>query len=168
MTIYEIAIHNYRSVADATVRLKGYSLLIGANNSGKSNVIDALRTFYEKDLKFEAGRDFPKFGTADAQSWVEIEYALTADEAATLKPEYLMRGGHFRVRKWFHPAEKAKEGIYGYEHEALSSSLFYGWKNVGQGKLGDVVYIPAVSRLEDHTKLSGPSALRDLINDILK
>jgi putative ATP-dependent endonuclease of OLD family len=166
--LHEIAIHNYRSIADVTVWLKDYSLLIGANNSGKSNLIDALRTFYEKDLKFETSRDFPKFRTTDDESWVEIEYALTKDETATIKPEYLIHDNHFRVRKWLHPAEKAKEGIYGYERGRLSSSLFYGWKNVGQGKLGDIIYIPAVSRLEDHTKLSGPSALRDLINDILK
>ncbi len=32
----------------------------------------------------------------------------------------------------------------------------------------NTIYIPAVSRLDDHTKLSGPSALRDLINSVLK
>ena len=41
-------------------------------------------------------------------------------------------------------------------------------KNVQQGKLGNLIYIPAASKLDEHTKLSGPSALRDLLNDILK
>ena len=36
------------------------------------------------------------------------------------------------------------------------------------GKLGDIIYIPAVSKLDEHTKLTGPSALRELLNDILK
>jgi putative ATP-dependent endonuclease of the OLD family len=168
MKLNELRIHNYRSVADEVFRTSDYSLLIGPNNSGKSNVIDALRTFYEKELKFEPTRDLPKFETADSESWVEVEYLLSPEEAATIKPEYLIDGRRFRVRKWFFPADRAKEGIFGYENGNLSSSLFYGWKNVGQGKLGNVIYVPAVSRLEEHTKLSGPSALRDLINDILK
>lgn len=37
-----------------------------------------------------------------------------------------------------------------------------------QGKLGDIIYIPAVSKLDEHTKLSGPSALRDLLSAVLK
>jgi len=168
MRIREIHIHNFRSIADQTIKFGNYSLLIGANNSGKSNVIDAVRAFYEKELKFEFDRDFPKFTTDDQESWVEIEYVLTDDEAATIKAEYLMANKGCRVRKWLWPSDKAKAGVFGYENAALSTNLFYGWKNVGQGKLGSVIYIPATSRLEEHTKLTGPSALRDLINDILK
>ncbi|MCX8038930.1 MAG: ATP-dependent endonuclease, partial [Candidatus Sumerlaeia bacterium] len=66
------------------------------------------------------------------------------------------------------PADKAKAGFFGYENGKLSENLFYGWKNVAQSKLGNVIYIPTMSRLEEHTKLTGPSPLRDLINDILK
>lgn len=106
--------------------------MIGANNSGKSNFLDALRCFYEKDIKFAAERDFPKLRTDDQESWVEIEYQLSADELSTIKSECLLNDNRFRVRKWFLPAEKAKEGIFGYEGGKLSESLFYGWKNVSQ------------------------------------
>lgn len=168
MKIRELKIHNYRSIAEQTIRFGDYSLLIGPNNSGKSNVLDALRTVYEKDLKFDHDRDFPKFQTADEETWVEIEFELSPEEAQTIKTEYLMNGNRFRVRKWLHPAEEAKRGLIGYENGSLSGNKFYGFPGVGQGKLGNVVYIPAVSRLEEHTKLTGPSALRDLINDILR
>jgi putative ATP-dependent endonuclease of OLD family len=168
MRIREVQIHNYRSIADERVVLGGYSLLIGANNAGKSNLIDAIRTFYEKDLKFDVGRDLPKFASLDNESWVEIEYQLSPYEASTIKPEYLADGGRCRVRRWFYPQDKAKAGFLGYENNSLSENMFYGWKNVGQAKLGSVIYVPATSRLDEHTKLSGPSALRDLINDILK
>ncbi|MCS7183385.1 MAG: AAA family ATPase [Thermoanaerobaculum sp.] len=168
MKIRQLQIHNYRSIADQTINFGDYSLLIGPNNSGKSNVLDALRTVYEKDLKFDFERDFPKFPTADQESWVEIEFELSPQEAQTIKAEYLMNGNRFRVRKWLHPAEQVKRGLIGYENRALSENKFYGFPGVGQGKLGNVIYIPAVSRLEEHTKLTGPSALRDLINDILK
>lgn len=169
MKIADVQIHNYRSIADQTIRIGGYSLLIGANNSGKSNVIDALRVFYEKDLKFDFDRDFPKFATGDKESWIEIEYTLSDAETKTIKTEYLEGGNRFRVRKWLHPQDKVKAGLVGYKEAKLSEGeCFYGWKNVGQGKLGNVIYIPAISRLEEHTKLTGPSALRELINDVLR
>lgn len=168
MKIRQLQIHNYRSIADQTINFGDYSLLIGPNNSGKSNVLNVLRTVYEKDLKFDLERDFPKFQTDDQESWVEIEFELSPEEAQTIKTEYLVNGNRFRVRKWLHPADKVKLGLIGYENGALSGNKFYGFPSVGQGKLGNIVYIPAVSRLEEHTKLSGPSALRDLINDILK
>ncbi|MER3424581.1 MAG: hypothetical protein C4293_16525 [Nitrospiraceae bacterium] len=108
MKAREIRVHNYRSIADQTIRLGDYSLLIGANNSGKSNVIDALRTVYEKDLKFDYARDFPKFKTDDQESWVEIEYELSEQEAETIKTEYLIGDNRFRVRKWLYPTDKVK------------------------------------------------------------
>src|SRR5437867_2148936 len=168
MKVRTLQIHNFRSIADQAISVGDYSLLIGANNSGKSNLVDALRVFYEKELKFVFERDFPKFQTADQESWIEVEYELTPDEAANLKAEYLIAENCCRIRKWFYPADKAKAGLFAYESGKLSDNLFYGWKNVGQAKLGKAIYIPAVSRLEEHTKLSGPSALREIINDILK
>jgi len=170
MKIAELQIHNFRSIQDATMVLGNYTLLVGANNSGKSNIIDVIRLFYEKDLKFNFNRDFPKFITSDQESWLEIEYELSKDEIPTIKNEYLINSSRFRVRKWLYTQEKtkAKEGFFGYENGALTGSLFYGWKNVAQAKLGNVIFIPAVSHLEEHTKLTGPSVLRDLINDILK
>jgi putative ATP-dependent endonuclease of OLD family len=168
MKIRQLIIQNYRSIADQTINFGDYSLLIGPNNSGKSNVLDALRTVYEKVLKFDYERDFPKFQTSDQESWVEIEFELSPQEAETIKTEYLINGSRFRVRKWLYPPEKVKQGLIGYENGILSDNKFYGFPGVGQGKLGNVIYIPATCRLEEHTKLSGPSVLRDLINDILR
>jgi predicted ATP-dependent endonuclease of OLD family len=148
--------------------------MIGANNSGKSNVIDALRIFYEKGIKYESGRDFPKFGTADKESWIEIEFRLTDDEYQNLKDEWKQPDNVLKVRKYLETKEKGddgklKLGIYAYNQEdRISDDHFYGAKNVQQGKLGDIIYIPASSKLDEHTKLSGPSALRELLNDILK
>ena len=60
MQIRTVTIHNFRSIVDGRFSLNDYSLLIGANNSGKSNIIDALRVFYEKDgYKYDPKRDRP-------------------------------------------------------------------------------------------------------------
>ena len=173
MQLIKITIHNFRSIATGTFNVGDYSLLIGANNSGKSNIMDALRIFYEKGIKFEESRDFPKFETDDDESWIEIEYILDNDEYKNLKEEYKQPNNSLKVRKYFLTNQKDskgkhKLGIYAYIQNSISDEHFYGAKNVQQGKLGEIIYIPAVSKLDEHTKLSGPSALRELLNDIVK
>ena len=172
MRAVEIVVHNFRSICDATIHLEPCGMLVGANNSGKSSVIDAIRAFYGKGVKFENGRDFPKKGAADEESWVEIEFEPMPEELATLKNEYRSETNTFRVRNYFVSQTtgedgKSKVGPYAYVNGDLSNERFYGFKNVGQGKFGEIIYIPAVSKIDEHTKLTGPSALRDLVNAVL-
>ncbi|MGB4965779.1 MAG: AAA family ATPase [Microgenomates group bacterium] len=169
----QLRIHNFRSIRDAEVELRAFSLIAGPNNSGKSNLFAAIRAFYEKGLKYEDDRDFPKFETGDNESWVEIEFECTPEEFEQLKDEYRIGDCRFRVRKYFRSGDKDDEGksrlgIYAYVNGDLSGSRFYGAKNVQQGKFGDVIFVPAASKLDDHTKLTGPSALRELLNSALK
>lgn len=173
MKAVSVRVHNFRSFADADINLSPYTLLIGANNSGKSNVIDAIRVFYEKGIKFEEERDFPKFPTNDGEAWVEMQFRPSDEELDLLKDEYRLPDATFRVRKYLRSSEldadgKTKTGIYAYVGGQLSDSRFYGAKNVQQGKFGEVIYVPAVSKLDEHTRLTGPSALRDLVNAVLR
>lgn len=168
MRIREICVHNFRAFKDVTLYLEDYGLLIGANNSGKSALIDVLRVFYEKDMKFDFQRDFPKFPTEDEESWLEVEYEVTNDEAQNIRSEYLKQGNRFRVRRVLHSKNKTSLHLYAYEGGVLSANQFYGEDSVGKGKLGDIIYIPAVTKLEDVTRFSGASPLRDLVNTIFK
>lgn len=173
MRVVSIKIHNFRTFADVECHVTPYSLLLGTNNAGKSNLVDAIRVFYEKDIAYDEDRDFPKFPTTDKESWIEIQYEPSSSEFVTLKEEYRLSNGTFRVRKYLQSMEvdnegKSKTGIYAYVGGNLSNTRFYGAKNIQQGKLGEIIYIPAVSKLDDHTKLTGPSALRDLVNAVLK
>ncbi len=170
-----IRLRNFRSIADSTFRLGAYSLLVGRNNAGKSNIMDALRILYEKDLKYDRVRDWPKFATTEQESWIDVEFVLTASEYAALKAEYQLVGQRLRLRKYFSTDRKGGDGkpclgVYAHLDECgtLAPELFYGAKNVQQGKLGDLTYIPAVSRLDEHTKMSGPSVLRDLVGDLFQ
>jgi len=170
MRAVEVQIHNFRSIHDATIRLEPLSLIAGANNAGKSNVVDAIRLFYG-DLKWDDARDTPKVASADAEAWVEVEFEPTAEELDQLKDDYKSTSGTFRVRNYVRPSKgsdgKARAGYYAYENDNLSENLFYGAKNVGSGKVGHIVYIPAVSKIDDNTKLTGPSALRELVAEVL-
>lgn len=170
MRAVEVQIHNFRSIHDARIRLEPLSLIAGANNAGKSNIIDAIRLFYG-DLKWDDARDKPKVASGDPEAWVEVEFKPTEDELAQLKDDYKSADGTFRVRNYVSPSTgadgKARSGYYAYENGNLSNNLFYGAKNVGSGKVGHIVYIPAVSKIDENTKLTGPSALRELVAEVL-
>lgn len=173
MKLTHILIHNIRSIQDADIHLSDYSVIVGANNSGKTNLITALRLFYENEkLAFSQDRDFPKFET-DSESWIELTFETTEAEQEQLKEEYRDEARRLRVRRYFASKEsdRVKSGqsnIYAYERGELSKNLFYGAKNISQAKLGSVIYIPAVSKTDDTLKLSGPSPFRDLVNLVMK
>lgn len=172
MRAVEVVIHNFRSICDATIIVKPCGLLVGVNNAGKSTALDAIRAFYGKGVKFNKEKDFPKKGALDEESWVEIEFQPSDEEFEKLKDEYKSPNGTFRVRNYFYSNEsdadgKTKSGPYGYEDRSLSNKHFYGFKTVGQDKFGEIIYIPAVSKIDEHTKLTGPSALRDLVSTVL-
>ena len=175
MKLTNVTIHNFRGLLHQQVTFKSYTLLVGPNNAGKSSVIDAIRAFYEKDgFKFKKENDFPFIATPDGESWIELVFSLTEEEYETLADDYKAVPKLLRVRKYFQTAVKTHDGksaagsIFGYRSDgALSIEPFYGAKNVQSGKFGDLVYIPAISKVDEHAKLSGPSALRDLLADIM-
>jgi len=168
MKINSISVHNFRSIKDARFDAHDYTVLVGPNNVGKSNLFAALRVFYEDGVKFSDASDFPKFEADDNESWVEIQYVLTDQEFANLKQDYRIPGNALRVRKYLKSVGKDRvrsnqSNIYGYEHGALSENLFYGAKNISEAKLGSVIYIPEVAKTDDTLKLTGPSALREVV-----
>jgi hypothetical protein len=175
MKLLSIRLHNFRGILEQEVRVHSYSLLVGPNNAGKSTFIDGIRAFYEKDgFKFKPDKDFPFLKTADDESWIELKFSLSEEEHDSLADIYKVPDKTLRVRKFFQTKTKGADGksvagsIYGYNNDSkLSDEPFYGAKNVQGGKFGDLIYIPAVSKVDEHTKLTGPSALRDLLTDVM-
>ena len=172
MRIKKIIIHNFRSILEGEFALNDYSMLIGRNNTGKSNVLAALIIFYEEGgIKFNEKRDFPKLATKDDESWIEIHYLTTEEEQENLREEYRSKDKILRVRKYFKSKEHVRNNqsnLYAYEGGQLSKNLFYGAKNISQAKLGKAIFIPAIGRTEETFKLSGPSPFRDILNFVMK
>ncbi|MEY3251888.1 MAG: hypothetical protein RL227_861 [Pseudomonadota bacterium] len=173
MKLRELKIHNYRSVIDLCIEVHDYTLLVGANNAGKSTVLNALRAFYD-DLKWSAD-DFPKAGAVDPESWVQLKFVLDADEWAGLAEKYRegVEDQSLTVRRYFKSEEKGRvqvgqSNIFGATKGELDAELFYGAKNVGAAKVGQIIYVPALTTPAEQTKMSGPSPLRNMLNFLLK
>lgn len=174
MKLLKVSIHNFRGIVDGSMRFDSYALLVGGNNTGKSSIIDCIRAFYEKDgFKYKKEVDFPLKGARDQESWIELEFLLNDQEYESLKDDYKATEKILKVRKYFstsiklHDGKNAAGSILGCRSNGTwSNDPFYGAKNVQSGKFGDLIYIPAISKVDEHTKLSGPSALRDLITNI--
>jgi putative ATP-dependent endonuclease of the OLD family len=171
--LIQITIHNFRSVIDVDIEAHSYMLLVGANNAGKSTIINAVRAFYD-DAKWTT-EDFPKAGVADNESWVQLKFHLDDDEWAGLANEYKedVADQSLIVRRYFKSDEKTRiqkdqSNIFGFIKGQLSNDLFYGAKNVGTAKVGQVLYVPALSTPAEQTKMSGPSPLRNMLNFLLK
>lgn len=173
MKLREIRIHNYRSVIDVCIDAHDYTLLVGANNAGKSTVLNALRAFYD-DIKWSAD-DFPKFGASDAESWVQLKFSLDDEEWDGLADKYKdeVEDQSLTVRRYFKSDDKGRvqagqSNIYGLIKGELDAELFYGAKNIGAAKVGQIIYVPALTTPAEQTKMSGPSPLRNMLNFLLK
>ncbi len=173
MKIISVKIHNFRSLRESTFHMNNYSVLIGANNQGKSNILRALRIFYEYNRqKFNEDEDFPKFPTDDDESWIEIEYQLPESDYQLLKEEYQLPNNILKVRKYLksenpNRVKSNQSNIFGYTNNGLSESLFYGAKNISQAKLGNALYIPDVMKTEEAFKTTGPSPFRDVLSFVM-
>ncbi|WP_419600083.1 ATP-dependent nuclease [Thiolapillus sp.] len=170
MKITKIKIHNFRSIVDAEIEVYDFLVLVGANNAGKSNVVNAIRCFYE-DTKW-TDNDFPKKGTTDQDSWVEISFKLSEDEWNNLADKYKegVQEKSIILKRYFKGKKvKAKQSnIYAIVNGNEEADLFYGAKNIGTAKCGSVVYIPALTTPSEQMKTTGPSPLRNMLNFMLK
>lgn len=171
MKITRLKIHNFRSILDQEIIVQKFSLFIGANNAGKSTIMNALRLFYG-DLNWTTD-DFPKVGAKDEDVWIEVEFILDEIEWENLADNYknddnkkLILRRYFKSKKV--KVEKNQSNLYAIVAGELSENYFYGATNIGSNKLGNLLYIPAITSVTDQTKMSGPSPLRNMINHLLK
>ncbi len=170
MKISTLRIHNFRSIIDAEIEVHDFLLLVGANNAGKSNVINAVRCFYE-DCKWSED-DLPKKGMSDSDSWVELRFKLTDNEWMAIDDRYVDRESEcvLILKRHFKGAKvKAKQSnIYAVVDGVEDDAPFYNAKSIGTARCGSIIYVPALTTPGDQMKTTGPSPLRSMLNFMLK
>ena len=164
MKIKNIKIYNFRSILNEEFFLNDYSVLVGENNSGKSNIISAIRVFYG-DLKFDKSKDSPKNGKNDlvSESHIDIKFQLNEKEYEVIDKKYQNAEKTLSLRK--NLITDKTHAIK--EDGTLHDEQFYGAKGVSEGKIGKIVFIPSVSKTEDILKTTGVSPFRNIINYII-
>ena len=93
MKISQIKIHGIKSYTDSSVDMANYTVFVGENNSGKSNILFALLWFFGKEKL--ALKDINNSISDDP--YIEVEFELKKDEEFTHPDEYLV-DGKFKVR----------------------------------------------------------------------
>lgn len=159
MKIRRIEIHNFRSFIDASLEAYDYTMIVGANNAGKSTIINALRAFYD-EIKW-SNNDFPKTGSNDEESWIALTFELLQSEWDSLADKYKVGvlDKLLTVRRYFKATEREvkanQSNIYAVINGATETDLFYGAKNVGTAKVGSIIYIPALTTPGSNSKQQG-------------
>ncbi len=171
MKVHRLHIHNFRSICDEEIFLTDYTLLVGANNAGKSNAVDALRFFFG-DYVYNGDVDRPKIKgktTNDEIAWVEVEFSEVKHTEEMKKHPDIIRGSKVRIRRTIVLGHNKSKSIYEF--------VVKGEKPIKVGKklsllLNEFViplsYLPSISNPSADIKLSGTSLLKDLIGDSVK
>lgn len=118
--ITSIHIQNYRSIVDATVKLAPFTLLIGANGTGKSNFLQLLEALGSQSPSFEKHYNYPK----KPQTFT-IYYDNGAKDVIEILDDRATRGilslgkNHIKIYS-INPEKIGKEEILG-PHPAVDS-----------------------------------------------
>jgi len=165
MKISGIKIHGIKSFKETAIGMSDYTVFVGGNNSGKSNVLFALLWFFgrekitHKDLNFSITDD----------PYIEVEFKLLKNEEFTHPSEYLVNNT-FRVRAILSRSKISDKPLaceyYGYTGDSnsdIKDTKLLGWKTVAKPSLGDVIYIPSVRPLSEELKFTANSALNQLV-----
>jgi predicted ATP-dependent endonuclease of OLD family len=90
--ITDVSIENYRSITGQPLEFQpgDYSVIVGPNNSGKSNILRALQLFFNGTVDghpFSASLDFPKWKDLGNRAQTKITVGLEYDPSKDVKLE---------------------------------------------------------------------------------
>ena len=170
MRIASVTIHNYRSILDTTLLLRDYTLLVGANNAGKSNVVDAFRCFYG-DVAYDRDADFPKMKgvkLSAKEAFIEVEFCDV--DSSNIGEEFrsAVKRGVLTIRRTF-KLDAVKKAIQSYYVAISNGQKAIGTKTARSlpGFFGKIIYVPSISKPTEELRLSGASMFRELISAVL-
>ncbi len=99
MKIASVTIHNFRSIRHCELLCRDMLVLLGQNNHGKSNVINALDFALNSSVKPDKNELFAFAGHDDRTMWVEVSFDRLTEQESTTWKKYVRADGTFRFRK---------------------------------------------------------------------
>ncbi|MEN6623975.1 hypothetical protein SDC9_42770 [bioreactor metagenome] len=121
MKIRHILIENFRSIKKLEFDFSNFLVLIGANNSGKSNILRALLFFFDGSVKITPEDVFSFFEGQETDVSVIIEFdSLSAQEKNTFK-KYLLHDGAIVIKRACHITKDGSNKL------ACLSLIYNGW-----------------------------------------
>lgn len=170
MKLQTISIQNYRSFRGVDIRLQGCSFVVGSNNAGKSNFVDAIRCFFG-DMPFNPDKDRRKYRNARSYKDEEVSIGVTfSDVLPTSVPadlrDFVSEDGVIAIRRNFGSFAEPSTGRYEVWRGDDADKKTKPLRTLPPCFQISISYVPSMSKPSEELKLTGPSALRSLIGDI--
>jgi predicted ATP-dependent endonuclease of OLD family len=150
--VKEIKIKNFRSIVDMTLDLNNLNILVGLNDSGKSNILKALNLFFnnktDEDKEFDFGIDYSKFAKRVQKKATEIIVQLKIEI-----PNGFVDKGDFIWKKTWRSNSKLPH-FDSLEERLQNKKVFSSWSKAPDYlKKIQYTYVPATKSTEYFERL---------------
>ena len=153
MKIKKVSIVGFRSICEESFELEDFTMLLGENNCGKTNTLDAVRFFYG-EYKFLTGKDNSKH-ISDADAKIEITFEFEVGDKDHIYFDNDKCIVRFKINEQKYYIIKDDK-----EEKPVKST------DIKSGLFGKLIYIESASKIEDHTKLTAKSTLQEIVTNI--
>lgn len=99
MRIKNVQIKNFRSIQYLNLDISDFTVLIGANNSGKSNILRALLFFFQGSEKIAQEDVFSFIEENETEVYVIITFEKLDEQEKTTFSKYLLNDGTVIIRR---------------------------------------------------------------------
>jgi len=120
MKIKKVAIKNYRSIKNLELDISDFSILIGANNSGKSNILRALNFFFLGSEKIVSEDVFSFLEDGDSEVVVAVTFHSLSDQEKNSFKKYFLADETIIIRRICQISKNNNE-------VNCSNSIYNGW-----------------------------------------
>ena len=170
LSLVELKVSNFRSIREETFPIQPLSILIGKNNSGKTNVLDSMRILLEGTSKDVTKEDF---FDPNADFFIEGRFSGISEYLHVLddrhKPriqERMDNEGCITIHRVGHVAEHTLEKI---EIRQLGSNIFdtpTGIDAALRQLLPEVIFVRPLADVADELSSKTTSAITKILAQI--
>lgn len=161
LKIGRIHIEGIKSYKRTKFHVENYNVLAGENNSGKSNIISAIRWFF-KDKNFKLSKEDINHGFKSDPS-ITIEFIFEDGDTIpkSFKEEFADKTGKKFLIKAYCNLNDLKEKPQAPNYQILK--LYGKPEKISLPKIVDVIFVPSIRQLSDELKLTANSTINKLV-----